>query len=195
MASAPWRPAALAALLAAAAAGVGCQGILGIEDPRDTESDAAGSTMSNVSAPWIDGAPARNRDAVRDGDVGPTEDGNVDASASANVGASEGASVDASASANVDASEGASVDASGEDSESNGLDAPASQGDAAPNPCANISGVANGNYCGSDSQFMFDTSQADPNTLYDCSNGLTLAAVVCPDGCQTNVLSDDDCNP
>jgi hypothetical protein len=63
-------------------------------------------------------------------------------------------------------------------------------------PCSAVSSLFNGRFCGSDTQWSFDSSAADPNTLYTCTDGHTTSAVTCPDGCMVAPpTSDDSCNP
>jgi hypothetical protein len=85
----------------------------------------------------------------------------------------------------------ASVDSPGAADAAAGLDATTGA-----DPCAAVSSVANGHFCGSETQWGFDPSAADPNTLYTCSDGRTEATTVCPHGCTMNqFFMDDSCNP
>jgi hypothetical protein len=51
-------------------------------------------------------------------------------------------------------------------------------------PCANVPAADNGAYCAGSTQFGFDPTKADDDTLYDCQNGHTASKTFCTSGCQ-----------
>jgi hypothetical protein len=73
--------------------------------------------------------------------------------------------------------------------------ADASSGDAgsAPvDPCHAVPSTDYGLYCGTSTQNSFDTSAANPNTLYDCEGGATASTRSCANGCYVAAAHEPD---
>jgi hypothetical protein len=164
-------------------------GLTGGQAPSDGGGSAAADdgplAPVDAAAPGVDAAP--DGSALAEGSAG---DGSpaADAVADGAVAALDGpvAAVDAVA-PGVDASPDASALADG----AAAVDAPP-----ALDPCAGVSSFFNGQFCGTETQWDFNPSAADPDTLYTCTDGHTTNAIVCPHGCNVAPpTSNDSCNP
>jgi hypothetical protein len=131
-------------------------------------------------------------DSSSDATSGETRTGDATAGDAPTEARSTGGTPDASSMQSTsDASVGTGADAT-RDAPGPAVDATAR--DASADPCAGVSSLANGAFCGNDGQFGFDAAIADPNTLYTCTDGRTTATVVCVNGCIVRTFMDDSCN-
>jgi hypothetical protein len=177
------------ACVVAATAGMGCQAVLGIQDPREIEGAQDAGQVSTLSDPTAEAEMALV-DAAS-GDAGGLLDGvGVDATSAADG----HSALDSSAIEVIDAAS-LGQEADGAPSGDSMVDASAlTDADAgpSPDPCATV--MVDGAYCGFDGQWNFDTNVANPNALYTCVSNMTVSETLCVNGCTVNQFTDDTCN-